>query len=341
MTTMQPSQVILQPTVQEHADALADAHQRAHDEAMRRRRPTQPLIPSAEQQQSPAAAPVVVLAPTLPELSTLSIIVRLNMPMASATDTTTVARMMARFDRRDVRDAMRRMLGVKAVFGLVSNGFRNSITFEYQNTDAQTWKNKKSVKAFLSTGKLQIAGIRAYQEIPDVVACAVGVLRLLLDMPTPHTLEAIDIKVSFAQATFDLCAGIDTWALHQQLLVTEAVPPSRVSISEQVYGRLRIGYPNQPDGKTAATTTVMVFPSGKVILTGFQQPEQMAAAYQSFIDLVEQAHMHPEGGVTAIVTARRNPTAAAAADAPKRVPAKRGRKRKQDTLEFMLLNSRS
>lgn len=219
--------------------------------------------------------------------------------------------MAARFDLPSVRRDIAAVLDTPK-FGLANVGFRNSITLEFKDAGAD--KNKKSAKVFLPGAKIQVAGIRSYAEIAPVMDKLPRVICLLLDAPQ-DSIQPVDYKISFCQAVMNLNTGVKTRKLHDILVQSKDVDPSTISLSEHVHGRLSI--------KRPGVFTIMIFATGKVILTGFTQPKQMAEAYRHIVNLVDDHFEH----VRDDVRQRVKPPSTG----------KRGRKRKCDTLESFLL----
>lgn len=260
------------------------------------------------------------VAPSDVSISTLSIIVTCYVKTLGASAVCATNRgaleafMAARFDLPSVRRAVERLLGTPK-FGLITTKFRNSITLEYKDP-LSCDTNKKSAKIFLPSCRMQIAGIKSYAEIPRVISSVVSVLHVLLDScPEEAAIQPVDVKVSFAQAVMNLHMGVYTHHLHDLMMKDRAYSHVTLAMSHYVQGRISIKKPE--------SYTLLLFATGKAIVTGFRTPAQMAEAYAFLVSVVDALY----DDVHDTVPRRVKPPSTG----------KRGRKRKTDTLEAFLL----
>lgn len=199
--------------------------------------------------------------------------------------------------------ALREATGLRS-FGLVSNGFGNSCTFEYMQDGRM-----RSLKLFLN-GKVQCCGIQHFSEMPRVAHLACQVLNTLLRRPR-HDIRPSHMVLSFINATVRLPFCVKTpvlyEALYPQLL-------GNIRMSPKVYKRLTL---------VLHGTSIMLFHSGNAIFTGCKSLDQLDRAHGELLTLLE--------------------THAASATVPRAMhdsspgPArKRGRKRTADTYESFI-----
>lgn len=221
--------------------------------------------------------------------------------------------MASTFDSTRARKTIQRKAHISK-YGLVENGFGNSISFEFKHDERNVITSCK----IFANGKVQCSGISRFTDVPMVAKVVSVVLNTLLGR------DDICVKsftLSFINAAAKFPFGINTQILYERLFPTLM---GRVQMSPRIHKRLTISYTDTSSAseKTKALCSIMLFHTGSIIITGCKSLAVLASSYQYILRLLDDAF--PYVGLPA-------PPVKEA-----RLPLKRGRKRKTDTFESFL-----
>ena len=165
--------------------------------------------------------------------------------------------------------------------------FDNQVTVVFM-TSARTFVNMKVFR----TGKTQMTGARSEESARECVA------RLMLLLGIPET--PVDVRVHLMNAVHDHGAPINRETLYKAVRERHGVT---VSFQPEIHPSVKIGYFSNPSrtGKCQASSpcegketdcckkvTIMVFHTGKVIMTGATKRAQLDEAFE-FVSRVLQA----------------------------------------------------
>lgn len=150
--------------------------------------------------------------------------------------------------------------------------FFNQVTLRYQDD-----VSRKSVKVF-TNGKLQLTGLVSLSECRFVAMYVVDTLNRLLG----QDFTLVNAYVGLMNANFNLCVSVDLRKLHH---IFNTQPSHVLALyNPETYPAINLKYTHP----TGARTSVFIFGSGSVVMSGGKSMQELHNTYTYLTNLISQ-----------------------------------------------------
>lgn len=155
---------------------------------------------------------------------------------------------------------------------LAPTSFYNQVSLVYYDR-----QNKKAIKLF-PNGSIQVAGCVDLMDCNRIISQIQQILKVTLRLP--YTPDCVEKKIAMINTNFSLNIKLNQYA------VTKVFnkPGFRVSFDPDRYSAVKVKFSPVENGKQV---TASIFSTGKIIVTGAENLNEIAMAYKTIVSTIE------------------------------------------------------
>lgn len=157
-------------------------------------------------------------------------------------------------------------------WSLAPTSFYNQVSLVYYDR-----QNKKAIKLF-PNGSIQVAGCVDLLDCNRIISQLQEILRVTLRLP--NSPECIEKKIAMINTNFSLNIKLNQYAV-TQVFNRDGF---RVSFDPDRYSAVKVKFSPVEHGKQV---TASIFSTGKIIVTGAENLNEIAMAYKTIVNIIE------------------------------------------------------